>query len=121
MKLKNITNLTKKKKSKSLLEQLVSFFYYSQFFQTLCYIFFIPVPERFYGNGSIRIKGVKHVQVTNDYLRLDLQTRGCQNDNTYEGCVTNLYLDSLKERCKCLPFSLQNFSKHDEIKQVQIK
>ena len=76
------------------------------------------MPEKFYGSGNIRIKGVKHVQVTDDYMGLDLQTRGCQNDKTYEDCVTEMYLDLLKERCKCLPFTLQNFSKQDENNKV---
>ena len=80
-----------------------------------------PVPEKFYGSGSIRIKGIKRIQVTKTYLDdLDLQTKGCQNETTYEDCVTELYLDLLKEECKCLPFNLQNFSKQDEIKKVQI-
>ena len=78
------------------------------------------MPEKFYGSGNIRIKGVKHVQVTDDYLGLDLQTRGCQNETMYEDCVTELYLDLLKEECKCLPFNLQNFSKQNEIEQVFI-
>ena len=77
-----------------------------------------PVPEKFYWSGSIRIKGIKQIQVTDDYLDLDLQTRGCQNDNTYEDCITEFYLGLLKEECKCLPFNLQNFSKQDEIKKV---
>ena len=77
-----------------------------------------PVPEKFYGSGSIRIKGIKQIQVTDDYLGLDLQARGCQNENTYEDCVTELYLDLLMEECKCLPFNLQNFSKQDEIGKV---
>ena len=79
------------------------------------------VPEKFYGNGTIRIKGVKQVKVTDDYLGLDLQTRGCQNDNTYEDCVTQLYLDLLKKECKCLPFNLQNYSKQDEINKVLVE
>ena len=79
------------------------------------------VPEKFYGNGTIRIKGVKQVQVTDDYSGLDLQTRGCQNENNYEDCVTQLYLDLLKKECKCLPFNLQNYSKQDEIKKVLVE
>ena len=79
------------------------------------------MPEKFYGGGNIRIKGVKQVQITNDYLRLDMQTRGCQNDNTYEDCVTDLYLDSLMEECNCLPFNLQNYSKQDWINEVLIE
>ena len=78
------------------------------------------MPEKFYGSGNIRIKGVKQVQVTDEYLGLDLKTRGCQNDNTYEDCVTELYIDLLTKECKCLPFNLQNFSKQNEINQVCI-
>ena len=76
------------------------------------------MPEKFYGGGNIRIKGVKQVQVTNDYLRLDMKTRGCQNDNTYEVCVTDLYLDSLREKCNCLPFNLKHFGKQDDSNTV---
>ena len=79
------------------------------------------VPERFYGSGSIRIKGVKQIHVTNDYLDLDSQSRGCQNENTYEDCVTELYLDLLSEECKCLPFNLQNFSDKDREVLMQLK
>ena len=79
------------------------------------------VPERFYGSGSIRIKGVKQIHVTTDYLDLDSQSRGCQNENTYEDCVTELYLDLLSEECKCLPFNLQNFSDKDREVLMQLK
>ena len=83
-----------------------------------CKYQFFAVPEKFYGSGNIRIKGVKQVQVTNDYSSLDLQTRGCQNEQYFEDCVTELYLDLLNKTCKCLPFHLQNFSKQNEIIEV---
>ena len=107
----------KKKNSKSILEQSVSFSLYTHFVKSM-YLHFFAEPDIFYGNGTIRIKGVKQVKVTDDYLSLDLQTRGCQNDSTYEDCVTEVYLDLLKEECDCLPFHLQNFSTEDEITKV---
>ena len=103
----------KKKNLKSLLEHLVSILEYLNVNMLV-----FAVPEKFYGSGNIRIKGVKQVQVTNDYLRLDMQTRGCQIESTYEDCVTDLYLDMLNEECNCLPFNLKNFSKHDDIVKV---
>ena len=74
---------------------------------------YFPVPEKFYGSGSIRIKGIKEIKVTDEYLGLNSQTKGCQNETTYEDCVTELYLDLLKDECKCLPFNLQNFTKQE--------
>ena len=79
---------------------------------------YFPVPEKFYGSGSIRIKGIKEIKVTDEYLGLNSQTKGCQNETTYEDCVTEVYIDMLKKECDCLPFNLQNLSTEDEINKV---
>ena len=78
-------------------------------------IYFLQVPERLYGEGNIKITGVKRIQVTNDYLDHDQYKRKCQNETTYEDCVTESYLNLLKQRCSCLPFILQNANDIDKV------
>ena len=53
---------------------------------------------------------VKEIITTDAYNSMDENIRGCQTESSYEDCVTQKYLKILKNKCKCLPFNLQNYS-----------
>ena len=36
---------------------------------------------------------------------MDKKKRQCQEES-YDDCTTKIYLDTVKEKCKCLPFQL---------------
>ena len=63
-----------------------------------------------FGEGNFRLGDVKQIETTPDFDTLDEEARECQLESTYEECVTNNYLDTLKKDCGCLPFNLQNYS-----------
>ena len=50
---------------------------------------------------------MKETIVTDSFMGLDKNTRKCQNFETYNGCKTQLYIDSMIEKCGCLPLSLK--------------
>ena len=49
---------------------------------------------------------VKEIKVTKSFLGLDEKTKECQNEMQFEECTTSLYLEKIKNSCKCLPFNL---------------
>ena len=49
---------------------------------------------------------VKEIKVTKSFLGLDKKTKECQNEMQFEECTTSLYLEKIKNSCKCLPFNL---------------
>ena len=106
-------------KAKIFIGSIREFIYTSIHFSSNSLLFF-SVPVKLYGGGNIKLNAIKQVKVTDDYLKFDSQTRGCQNEKTYEDCVTDLYLGLLRENCKCLPFHLQNFGKQNELKKVRL-
>ena len=63
-----------------------------------------------FGEGNFKMGDVKEIVTTDAYNSMDENIRGCQTESSYEDCVTQKYLNILKNKCKCLPFSLQNYS-----------
>ena len=62
------------------------------------------------GEGNYIITNVKEIKVTKDFLDLDVETKGCQNQETLEECITNKYFSAVTNQCNCVPFSLRNYS-----------
>ena len=62
------------------------------------------------GKGSYIITDVKEFKVTDAFLGLDLETIGCQNQETFEDCTTKYYFTTIKNNCNCVPFGLRNYS-----------
>ena len=50
---------------------------------------------------------LKEIAVTDSFLTLDVDDRHCQNDETYDECKTRNYMNTLVNKCKCLPFQLK--------------
>ena len=46
------------------------------------------------------------VEVTDSFLGLDQEDRGCQLEPLYD-CTTKQYLDALLEQCGCLPLNIR--------------
>ena len=61
------------------------------------------------------LNNVKEVKVTNDFVGLDETTRKCQNEEDLMDCETRKLIDSLFQKCKCLPFSIIQDEKVQEI------
>ena len=59
------------------------------------------------GEGEYNLNVVKNIQVTESYLELDQDVRGCQTETTIQNCTTRQYISGLLEGCGCLPFSIR--------------
>ena len=50
---------------------------------------------------------LKEIRVTNSYLGLDQNVRGCQNDEPLFNCTTRHLIENMVKQCNCLPFNLK--------------
>ena len=50
---------------------------------------------------------LKEIKVTNSYLGLDQDVRGCQNDEPLFNCTTRHLIENMVKQCHCLPFNLK--------------
>ena len=58
------------------------------------------------GEGEYNIKVIKEIEVTESFLSLEKQVKGCQNEEPFENCTTRHYLQTLLKKCHCLPFDM---------------
>ena len=49
---------------------------------------------------------MKEISATDSFLSMDRDVSKCQDDETWDECVTRKYINDLKDKCKCLPTSL---------------
>ena len=57
---------------------------------------------------------IKEIVVTNDFLGLDKDVTNCQNEETYDNCITRRFTNTIYKKCKCLPFGF-NLSNEVEL------
>ena len=60
----------------------------------------------FVGEGEYNLNDLKEITVTDSYLGLDENVRGCQNDEPLLNCTTRRHRDALLRDCGCLPFNI---------------
>ena len=58
------------------------------------------------GEGDYNLNSIKLEEVTESFLGLDQDVRGCQNDEHYDECTTRQYIENMREKCGCLPLSI---------------
>ena len=68
---------------------------------------FIPEPLKLAGEGEYNLNNLKQIRVTDAYLGLGLDVRGCQTKESLNTCRTKHYMKSLLRQCKCLPFNIR--------------
>ena len=59
------------------------------------------------GEGEYNLNVVKEIEVTDSYMGLDQDVRGCQNKEPYDDCTTKIYMDTIIGECGCLPFNIR--------------
>ena len=64
-------------------------------------------PVKLIGEGSYNLNDLKEIDVTDSYLGLDQEVRGCQNEEPQDHCRTRVHRDTLLEQCGCLPFNMR--------------
>ena len=50
---------------------------------------------------------VKEITVTDSFLSLDKETRGCQVES-FDKCTTRNHINTLMNKCQCLPFQMES-------------
>ena len=76
-------------------------------FSLKCEVFFLFVePLKLYGEGDYNLNVVKEVKVTESFLGLDADVKGCNMEETFENCTTKIYIETVKQKCGCLPFNI---------------
>ena len=58
------------------------------------------------GEGKYNLNAIKEVKVTESYLGLDMDIKECQNDEALDECRTRHYVDSILDKCGCLPLKM---------------
>ena len=60
-----------------------------------------------HGDGEYNIENIRDIKVTDSYLGLDKTDRNCQNEESYYNCTTQIYMDTVLQKCKCLPLNMR--------------
>ena len=50
---------------------------------------------------------IKEITATSSFLSMDRNVRKCQDDETFDDCVTRKYIDDFIRQCNCLPLNLR--------------
>lgn len=67
---------------------------------------FIQDPVTLYGEGQFTLHGLKDISVTKSFMGLKRHIRKCQIFETYDDCKREQYLNHMKQKCGCLPWSV---------------
>ena len=59
------------------------------------------------GEGEYNLNDLKEIRVTESYLGLDQDAMKCQDKEPRINCTTRKYLDTLLEKCGCLPITVK--------------
>ena len=81
------------------------------FLKGFTFNFYILDPVGLFGEGQYNLLSLKEISVTDSFMGLDKDFRKCQNIETYNSCKTRLYIEQLRQKCGCLPFSLKMSAK----------
>ena len=70
-------------------------------------LYYITEPVKLIGEGSYNLNDLKEIDVTDSFLGLNQEIRGCQNEESHDTCVTRVHRDTLLKQCGCLPFNMR--------------
>ena len=75
----------------------------------------VVAPLTLQGGGHYALHAVKEIKVSEDFLELDMETRKCQNKESFEDCSTRMYLEELEDKCHCVQYKLRNFTIENQV------
>ena len=65
------------------------------------------------GEGEYNLNDLKEIMVTDSYLDLDQDIRGCQNLEPLYNCTTRQYMNTIMDKCGCLPVNTNKVFMYD--------
>ena len=57
------------------------------------------------GEGEYNLNALKEIKVTDSFIRLNQDVRNCQFEEPFYNCTTRKHIETMKNKCGCLPFS----------------
>ena len=81
----------------------------------ICHLFVDPVPLKLFGEGNYAITDIQEVNVSEEFLGLDTETRGCTRNSELEGCETRTYLEKSKQECGCILNNIRRFFPEEKV------
>ena len=70
-------------------------------------IYFYLEPLNLEIDNEYNLNVIKEITATSSFLSMDRNVKKCQDDRTFDDCVTIKYIDDLIKKCKCLPLNLR--------------
>ena len=64
-------------------------------------------PVIFIGEGEYNVNVLKEIKVSESYLGMDQDVTECQNEESFYNCTTRKFMDTLIEKCGCLPINIR--------------
>ena len=68
-------------------------------------------PVQLSGEGQYNLHSVQEISVSDSFLGLAKVTKNCQTLQSFDDCKTQFYLETVREKCRCLPLSINLFDK----------
>ena len=68
-----------------------------------------------FGAGIFVMADAKQINASEAFLGLADYKKGCQNEVTLEDCLMKIFLKDGMDACKCIPYSLTNYSTQEVI------
>ena len=69
---------------------------------------YITEPLKLIGEGEYNLNALTEIEVTDSYLGIDQDIRGCQNEEPYLNCTTKHYVNNVLLECGCIPLNIRN-------------
>ena len=57
--------------------------------------------------NEYNVNVIKEITTTSSFQSMERNERKCQNDKSFDECVTSNYIDNINKKCKCLPLNLR--------------
>ena len=64
-------------------------------------------PVTIIGEGEYNLDSLLEIEVKDSFFNLDQDIIGCQNDEELTNCTTRHYIDTLLNKCGCLPLNIR--------------
>ena len=68
--------------------------------------FFSLEPVMLNGEGEYNLNDLLDIEVSDSFLGLEQDIKGCQNDEPFHNCTTKHYIEKVQNQCGCLPLNL---------------
>ena len=75
------------------------------------YLTIPPDPLHLSLENEYNLNVLKEIEVSDDFLTIDENVRNCQNDETYDDCITEKYINTILKNCNCMPLNFGLFNK----------